>query len=189
MEPEHLRDDLKSEVMVIVCAWDEEKVLGLHSRKELEFYVVRVILNLVKSDRSPFYKMFRTVHYQIETVSSHALYENESETNTKAVKNHWSQRQFSSAATEMEQRELREQIEDFTIAEINNLYWYDKEMILMYKRLGNFRAIEKETGIPWISCYKNIKKSMETLKKKAASFQPKPLFSKQELKQINESVI
>ena len=58
MEPEYLREDLKSEVLSVVCEWSEEKVIGLHERKELDFYVVRVILNQIKSKTSNLFKGF-----------------------------------------------------------------------------------------------------------------------------------
>lgn len=59
MEPAHLRDDLKMEVIAIVCEWPDEKIIGLEERKELDFFVVRVIINQIQSSTSPFYKKFR----------------------------------------------------------------------------------------------------------------------------------
>lgn len=59
MEPDHLREDLRQEVALVVCEWPDEKVIGLWERKELEFYVVRVILNMIKSNSSKFYRMYR----------------------------------------------------------------------------------------------------------------------------------
>ena len=54
------------------------------------------------------------------------------------------------------------------IEEIDKLYWYNKGLIALYQRYGNFRAIEKETGIPWESCYKTIKKSFKEIKEKVS---------------------
>jgi hypothetical protein len=77
-------------------------------------------------------------------------------------------------------REIKEKLEEIAIEEIDRLYWYDAEMIRMYLKLKTFRAIEDHTGIPYISCYKNIQKSLVTLKKKAIE-KAEPLFSKEEL--------
>lgn len=59
MEPRHLQDDLKMEVISIVCEWPDEKILGLYERRELDFYVARVIINQIKSNTSPFAKKYR----------------------------------------------------------------------------------------------------------------------------------
>jgi hypothetical protein len=156
MKPQHLQEDLKMEVALIVCEWPEEKILKLHEKKVLEFSVVRVILNLIRSDRSPFAKMYRRPFVEM----SHELSDCEGEG--------------------LEQRRIKEAIEDLAIEEINSLYWYDAEMIRLYMKHGNFRAIQKETGIPFISCYKNIKKSLVILKKKAIEKSHRPLFTKEE---------
>jgi hypothetical protein len=168
MEPEHLREDLRSEVILIICEMPADKIIGLHNRKELEFYTVRIILNLIKSDTSPFAKTYRQTHEPIMIAA-----------------NEFGARETDLAcdpdnADTLEDRFIREHIEDYAMSEIDNLYWYDKEMILMYKRLGNFRAIEDETGIPFISCYKNIKKSLQLLKDKALKANV-PVFSKEDI--------
>lgn len=165
MEPDHLREDLKQEVILIVCQWDEEKIIALHTRGELGFYVVRVILNQVKSKSSPFAKKYRGMNYELtKDVSVDEMAE----------------------AQEYEVRLSREELEDAAINGIEGLYWYDAELIKLYLKLGNFRAMEKATRIPFISCYKNIKKSLATLKERATG-KPLPIFSKGETQFINEN--
>jgi hypothetical protein len=139
MEPDYLREDLKSEVLSVVCEWPDEKVIGLYERKELDFYVVRVILNQVKSKTSPFAKKYRR---HTEELNGHEVLD----------------------FHDLDERALKEELEDIAIEEIDNLYWYDGALIKLYVELGNFRAIETVTQIPFISCYKNIKKSLQTLK-------------------------
>jgi hypothetical protein len=53
----------------------------------------------------------------------------------------------------IEKNDLLDKVESV----VNNLYWYDKEMLWLYVNLGSYRAIEQETGIPWEACYKRIK--------------------------------
>lgn len=65
MEPDHLQDDLRSEVMLILLETPEEKIKQLHERNELKFYTVRVILNLIQSKSSPFYKKFRQPYAEL----------------------------------------------------------------------------------------------------------------------------
>ena len=59
MHPEELQYDLKAEVFLVLCEMNEEKLIGLYERNELKFYIVRTMLNMIKSDRSGFYKNYR----------------------------------------------------------------------------------------------------------------------------------
>ena len=59
MQPEELQYDLKAEVFLVLCEMNEDKLVGLFERNELKFYIVRIMLNMIKSDRSTFYKNYR----------------------------------------------------------------------------------------------------------------------------------
>lgn len=162
MEPEHLRDDLKQEVIAVVCGWDDEKILKLHQDKVLEFYVVRVILNQIQSKSSPFHKKYRATHKELADIE---------------VKD-------QSCSTALSERETKEALEDFALAEIDKLHWYRSGLIKLFLQVGNYRAMEKEVGIPFSSCYKNIQQSITLLRSKVFDGENKPLFSKEELKKI-----
>jgi hypothetical protein len=59
MHPIELQDDLKSEVFLILSELPEEKLIGLYDRKELRFYIVRIMLNLVQNANNQFFKQYR----------------------------------------------------------------------------------------------------------------------------------
>jgi len=59
MHPIELQDDLKSEVFLILSELPEDKLIALYDRKELRFYIVRVMLNLVQNANNQFYKKYR----------------------------------------------------------------------------------------------------------------------------------
>jgi hypothetical protein len=59
MHPIELQEDLKSEVFLILAELPEEKLIGLYNRKELRFYIVRIMLNLVQNVNNQFYKQYR----------------------------------------------------------------------------------------------------------------------------------
>ena len=141
MEPDHLRDDLRSEVVLILLETPEEKIKQMHERKELKFYTVRIILNLIQSKTSGFYKQYRQ---QLAELHDRFAYE----------------------FTDLEEREQREEVEDKALGEVDNLYWYNKEMVRLYLQHGNYRAIEKVTRIPYSSAYKTIQKSFQEIKQK-----------------------
>jgi len=59
MQPEVLQYDLKVEVFMVLLEMDDEKLFGLYERNEIRFYIVRTMLNMIKSDRSQFWKKYR----------------------------------------------------------------------------------------------------------------------------------
>lgn len=59
MQPELLQYDLKVEVFMVLLEMEKEKLFGLYERNEIRFYIVRTMLNMIKSDRSQFWKKYR----------------------------------------------------------------------------------------------------------------------------------
>lgn len=68
MEPEHLRDDLRAEVVLILLETEEHKLLEIYNTgpNGLKFYTVRIILNLIQSKSSPFYKTYRMPIFELD---------------------------------------------------------------------------------------------------------------------------
>lgn len=59
MEPADLRGDLKQELFVVLAEKDPLFIEELHFKKQLNFYAVRIVLNMVKSSSSRFHHMYR----------------------------------------------------------------------------------------------------------------------------------
>jgi hypothetical protein len=59
MHPIELQDDLKAEVFLILCEMPETKLIDLYDKKQLRFYLVRIMLNLVQSTDKKFYQKYR----------------------------------------------------------------------------------------------------------------------------------
>jgi DNA-directed RNA polymerase specialized sigma24 family protein len=59
MEPAELRDDLKSEMFLALMELPEDRLLKMHEQGFLKFYLVRMMLNMIKSDRSSFFNKYR----------------------------------------------------------------------------------------------------------------------------------
>lgn len=142
MEPEHLRDDLKAEVALILLETNEVKLIEIHAAGALRYYTVRIIMNLIQSKTSLFYKRYRQ---QVAELTDRYMVEE---------------------GPDIEERATREGIEDRAMKEIDNLYWYNAGVVKLYLKLGNYRAIEEDTGIPYSSAYKTIKKSFQEIKQK-----------------------
>lgn len=67
---------------------------------------------------------------------------------------------------EEEELQMYEELMQFIEHEYNDLHWYDKEMIRLYLKLGNYRSVGDETGIPWQSVYKTIKSALNKIKER-----------------------
>lgn len=59
MHPIEIQEDLKSELFLIVAELDPDKLINLYKKNQLKFYLVRVMLNMVRSSKNKFYKNYR----------------------------------------------------------------------------------------------------------------------------------
>lgn len=134
MQPEELQYDLKVEVFMVLLEMSDEKLLGLYERNEIRFYIVRTMLNMIKSDRSQFWKKYR----------------NYTEFNGKEV-------------VEAENNCVIDVMEQG----IENLHWYQKEILKLYTFDFNKNAKElsRQTGIPYMSIIRTLKQTKTELKK------------------------
>jgi hypothetical protein len=75
--------------------------------------------------------------------------------------------QLSIAFDEEQQEKMDYDFLCDSVAEaVEGLYWYDKQILELYIKLGNYRAVEKETGIPFPSVYKTVQKATKQIRQK-----------------------
>ena len=136
MQPVELQADLKAEVFLILCEMEEEKLIGLYERNELKYYMVRIMLNMIKSDRSSFFKNYRNyvelLENDVEVVET-----DPSETYEKI--------------------ELHLQNLHWYNRELFKLYALD------FKK--NAKELSRKTGIPYMSIVRSINKTKAEIKK------------------------
>jgi hypothetical protein len=136
MKPVELQADLKAEVFLILCEMEEEKLIGLYERNELKYYMVRIMLNMIKSDRSSFFKNYRNyvelLENDVEVVEA-----DPSETYEKI--------------------ELHLQNLHWYNRELFKLYALD------FKK--NAKELSRKTGIPYMSIVRSINKTKAEIKK------------------------
>lgn len=172
MQPEHLREDLKAEVMVALCELDEARLIEIYKTGGLTYYTVRIILNMIQSNTSPFYKKYRQVFNQFMD-GTNAVEEIDHELEGERVveiKN------YISSLFGEEDFELRQSKEQFehSIAKWvdeqtqcqDNEYWYCMKMLQLYIELGSYRKIEEETGIAWQSARDSVQYAISIIKYK-----------------------
>lgn len=52
-------DDLVQEIYLILLEYNEDKLIKMFERKQLKFFIVRIIMNQYFSKNSPFYKKYK----------------------------------------------------------------------------------------------------------------------------------
>lgn len=145
MEPAHLRDDLKQEVVLALMEKEPAMIIGLQERGELKWFVVRIIITMVTGSKStPFVKLYRK-HFEEFNIDHPAMNQPDFPINGRVV------------------RELREQAVQYYIK--HELYWYDRAIMELYMKHGSYRKIEEETRIPWESCYSTVRKCITRIRK------------------------
>lgn len=135
MQPEELRYDLKAEVFLVLCEMNEDKLIGMYERNELKFYIVRIMLNMIKSDRSNFYKNYRNY--------------------TEFVDNNYVADEYDKSNM-VDKLELNMDGLHWYNKEILKLYAID------FKK--NAKELSRKTGIPYMSIVRTINKTKKQMK-------------------------
>lgn len=139
MQPADLQDDLRQEMFLVLCEMPQEKLLQMHGDGYLKFFLVRTMLNMMKSDRSTFYNKFRKVFTEMN------------ETNDKAEE---ADHDF-------------EELSGKLVKSLDILHWYEKEIFRLYSENGkNILKLSRETKIPYRSLFKTVRKVRIYLKYK-----------------------
>ncbi len=133
-----LKEDLTGELALILLETEPEKIILLHEKRQLSFYTVRIILTLAFSKTSPFYKKYRVTHDEFKDPGM--LDDYYSIINRKVV-------------------------EERALDEIDKLDWYESEMVKLYMEVGNYRAMEQRTNIPYVSCFCTVKNAIKKIQK------------------------
>ncbi len=136
MHPEELQYDLKAEVFLVLCEMNEDKLIGLYERNELKFYIVRIMLNMIKSDRSNFYKSYRNYTEYVDNDTEAEVNFDKSDLVDKLEKN------------------------------LEGLHWYNKEILKLYAIdfKKNAKELSRKTGIPYMSIVRTINKTKKQMK-------------------------
>ena len=95
MQPEELQYDLKVEVFMVLLEMEKEKLFGLYERNEIRFYIVLTMLNMIKSDRSQFWKKYRNYTEYEDNDNADVEQNSVIDIMEKGIENlHWYQKQI-----------------------------------------------------------------------------------------------
>jgi transposase-like protein len=134
-----LWEDLRQEVAYIVLQYDRKKISELEDKGKqvFKFWIVRICCNQTNSKYGKFGRMYATL-IPVEDI-------------LKFVK-------------EEEPIDNSQEVADGITKLIDELYWYDQEILKMYVELGSVRKVSKQTGIPHTSIFITIKKIRSCIK-------------------------
>jgi len=143
VEPKCIRDDLRQEVFMVLCKMEEEKLIGLYERKELMYYIVRIIWNMVKSTTrdQPFFRMFRQNNSELSEVVD---YSDDSDISMEEA---------------LDKEQTYNQLEEA----MQNLHWYEKQVLEATNNM-TIRKLSEDTGIPYSSLRKTIKSAKDKVR-------------------------
>ena len=134
-----LWEDLRQEIALIVLEYDKEKIAELESKGKqvFKFWIVRICCNQTNTKYGKFGRMYKSL-IPVEDVSRFIA--------------------------EEEKVNDDQHIVDNITKKMNDLYWYDKEILKMYIELGSVRKVSAQTGIPHTSIFITIKNIRKCIK-------------------------
>jgi len=148
-------EELRQDVFVILCEYDRDKIIDMHQRKCLKFFIVRISLNQFRSKTSKFYynnfknnKDVLSLAEDINALDSDFV-----------LLDMWNSNQKDRA--DLLQREAKlERIEKAT----DKLRYFENEIFRLWIELGSYKAINNKTGIPTRTVSFAVKNAIDNIK-------------------------
>ena len=134
-----LWEDLRQEIALIVLEYDKDKIAELESKGKqvFKFWIVRICCNQTNSKYGKFGRLYKSL-IPVEDVTRFVAEEEEISDDQHIVDN--------------------------ITKKMNDLYWYDREILKMYIELGSVRKVSAQTGIPHTSIFITIKNIRKCIK-------------------------
>ena len=135
MKPVDLQDELRSEMFLVLCEMQEEKLLAMNQNKYIKFYLVRTMLTMIKSDRSTFYTKFRRAMDELP------------------------------AGYEAKDTDYQPGFEVDAVSDaIKDLHWYEAEVVKQYAEIRNISELSRRTKIPYRSLSQTLSDAKKKIK-------------------------
>lgn len=127
-----LWQDLKQELFVVLCEYDMSKLKEIIDKKQIMYFIVRILLNFYNSKTSPFYKKYKHINDEIIDLKYLKQFEDE-----------------NSYSDELDKIELA--------FEKANLSWYERGIAKLYIQERSFRKLSAKLDIPTRSLCETMK--------------------------------
>lgn len=172
------RQDFKQELFLKIYEIPAQRLLMLDERKELKFYVVRCLINLVKNNSSVYNKNYvKPERDNVTMWSDHKTRKEDNDDYSAAFKNEAMLLDLKNP-DELAERIESEERECRAINEINNNFDdafntpYYRTLVHLISEHGSMREVSRQTGIPIASISEAVKKARNHLKNKIYNGEP-----------------
>tara|TARA_R110001592_G_scaffold165959_1_gene400605 strand:- start:3229 stop:3750 length:522 start_codon:yes stop_codon:yes gene_type:complete len=139
-------EELAHEVIISLYSGDREKLAGLIERKQMRYWILRIMLNQYNSSTSPF-------HYQ---------YRKPAERHRKATHDiiDW-------ASDEIEEKRIKETLHTFVEEELSQMQYFERTVIeVYYNHDHTLDSLSEATGISRSTLWHTIKNTRNAIKEK-----------------------
>jgi len=127
-----LWQDLKQELFVVLCEYDQSKIKEIIEKKQIMYFIVRILLNFYNSKTSPFYKKFKHINDEVIDLKFIKHFEDD-----------------NSYSDELDKIELAFEQAD--------LSWYERGIAKLYIQEKSFRKLSAKLDIPTRSLCETMK--------------------------------
>lgn len=127
-----LWQDLKQELFVVLCEYDQSKIKEIIDKKQIMYFIVRILLNFYNSKTSPFYKKFKHINDEVIDLKYIKQFEDD-----------------NSYSDELDKIELAFEQAD--------LSWYERGIAKLYIQEKSFRKLSAKLDIPTRSLCETMK--------------------------------
>lgn len=139
MDPAELRGDLKQEMFMTLLELEPSRLFDMYEKGYLKFFLVRTMLNMIKSDRSTFFRNYRNL---IEIPANHS-------------------------EIVLEETSEHKEIDLVKVFGVTNQGLYERDMFILYADTfkKNAKELSRSTRIPYQTVIRTLKIAREKLKK------------------------
>jgi DNA-directed RNA polymerase specialized sigma24 family protein len=139
INPAYIRDDVRQHAFLVLFEKDEAFIIDLHTRGKLRQYVAKTIYNTANFSESKFNREYRR-HTEIPTESFQCVPDEETDYDYEAL------------------------VESCNV-KLEAIYWYNRDLLRLYVKLGSYRKVSEETGIPVNSVHHAVKQAKEEMRR------------------------
>jgi hypothetical protein len=148
-------DELRQDVFLAICQYDEEKILDMHNRKCLKFFIIRIALNQFRSKTSKFY--YQNFKNNANII---ALVDDDTIENADSIL-------FQNSLYDLQGETAYDKVEaKIVLAEksIEKLRYFECEVLKLYLELGTYKKVSQDTGIPIRTIANGVKNAIKNVR-------------------------
>lgn len=153
---EYYSEELYQELFLVLCELDEERIVSMYNEKWLDWYIVRTLSNMFNSVNSRFYyNIKKPIVNKVDHVT---------EDERDMIEEYPAPPQLALPDNTGRSIEVKHQYLEELETAINQLYWFNKEIVNHYLKLGTIKKVSEATGINTATISLTLQASRKELK-------------------------